>query len=65
MAQWHEARERSYRRSLAREVCDLALRRPEVMWSRVYNALLADMRAENQAWAFVYLHPHGIEDNDF
>ena len=39
-------------------------RRPEVMWSRVYNALLADMRAKNQMWAFVYLHPHGIEDND-
>ena len=39
-------------------------RRPEVMWSRVYNALLADMRAKNQMWAFMYLSPHRIEDND-
>ena len=39
-------------------------RRPEVMWSRVYNALLADMLAKNQAWAFKNLLPHRIEDND-
>ena len=39
-------------------------RRPEVMWSRVYNALLADMRAKNQVWASKNLLPHRIEDND-
>ena len=39
-------------------------RRPEVMWSRVYNALLADMLAKNQARAFKNLLPHRIEDND-
>ena len=38
--------------------------RPEVMWSRVYNALLADMRAKNQACAFKNLSFHDIEDND-
>ena len=25
--------------------------RPEKMWSRVFKALLADMRAKNQVWA--------------
>lgn len=34
------------------------------MWSRVYNALLADMRAENQAWAFKNLYEHDIEGVD-
>ena len=38
--------------------------RPEVMWSRVFNALLADMRAKNQVWASKNLWRRRIEDND-
>lgn len=36
----------------------------EVQWDLVFNALLADMRAKNQAWAFKNLYEHNIEGID-